>query len=79
MGAEFAQRGEWNHQNQLEWDLLGDQAHRGVFDWLRDLNARYRERRVQHRTDTRPDGFEWIDCLDSEHSVVAFMRCSEGE
>ena len=43
MGAEFAQWGEWNHQEQLEWDLLGDQAHRGVFDWLRDLNALYRE------------------------------------
>ena len=43
MGAEFAQWGEWNHYEQLKWDLLGDQAHRGVFDWLRDLNALYRE------------------------------------
>jgi 1,4-alpha-glucan branching enzyme len=79
MGAEFAQWGEWNHEKQLEWDLLDDQAHRGVFDWLRNLNALYRERRVLHRTDTHPDGFEWIDCLDSEYSVVAFMRCGEGE
>ena len=79
MGAELAQWEEWNHQGQLDWSLLDDGAHRGVFHWLRDLNQLYRQHQVLYRTDSRPDGFEWVDCLDSAHSVVAFMRCGEGE
>lgn len=79
MGAELAQWGEWSHQGQLDWHLLDDPAHRGVYHWLRDLNRLYRERGALHRTDAQPAGFEWIDCLDSEHSVVAFLRRVEGE
>ena len=51
----------------------------GYFHWLRDLNALYRGCEVLYRNDTRPDCFEWIDCLDTEHSVIAFMRRGEGE
>lgn len=79
MGAELAQWGEWNHQGQLEWQLLDQSAHRGVFDWLRDLNQLYRQRGVLHRTDSLADGFEWIDCLDAKHSVIAFKRCGDQE
>ena len=79
MGAELAQWGEWSHQGQLDWHLLDDPAHRGVCHWLRDLNRLYRERGTLHRTDAQPEGFEWIDCLDSQHSVVAFLRRAEGE
>jgi len=79
MGAEFAQWEEWKHQSQLDWHLLDDEAHCGIFRWLRDLNRLYCERGVLHRTDTSPDGFEWIEIPDSENSVIAFLRCVEGE
>src|ERR1700728_1965607 len=30
MGDEIAQEREWNHDRQLDWELLGDPLHRGV-------------------------------------------------
>ena len=78
MGAEFGQWGEWDHQGQLDWALLDDPGHRGIFQWLRDLNQLYCGRPALHRTDAVAAGFEWIDCLDSQHSVIAFLRRAEG-
>jgi len=78
MGAEFGQWVEWDHQGQLDWALLDDPGHRGIFQWLRDLNQLYCGRPALHRTDAVAEGFEWIDCLDLRHSVVAFLRRAEG-
>ena len=79
MGAELAQWGEWNHAGQLDWNLLEFEPHRGVYSWVRDLNRLYRTHPALYRTDVHPEGFEWIDSLDSEHSVVAFLRRADGE
>jgi 1,4-alpha-glucan branching enzyme len=34
----------------------------------------YRETPALYERDLSADGFEWIDCNDSEASVIAFMR-----
>ena len=44
MGDEFGQTVEWNHDAELDWPLLQEPGHRGVFALLRDLNALYRDR-----------------------------------
>ena len=41
MGAELAPWHEWRHAGQLDWSLLQYAAHRGIQQWLRDLNALY--------------------------------------
>jgi 1,4-alpha-glucan branching enzyme len=74
MGAELAQVREWNHDASLDWDLLDDPAHAGIARWLEDLNRLYREDPALHELDCNPDGFEWIDGSDAEHSVIAFLR-----
>lgn len=79
MGAELAPWHEWRHGGQLDWNLLQYAPHRGIQQWLRDLNALYCQQPSLHKTDADPRGFAWIDCLDMENSVVSFLRRAEGE
>jgi 1,4-alpha-glucan branching enzyme len=74
MGGEFGQWNEWNHDAQLDWDLLNQPEHAGVQRWVADLNRAYRNEPALHRYDCDPRGFEWIDCHDSDQSTLTFMR-----
>ncbi|HEX6015183.1 MAG TPA: 1,4-alpha-glucan branching protein GlgB, partial [Geminicoccaceae bacterium] len=75
MGCEFGQWREWNHDASLDWHLLDEGPfHRGLQMLVRDLNRLYRERPALHELDCDPQGFEWIDCTDVEHSVVSWLR-----
>jgi 1,4-alpha-glucan branching enzyme len=74
MGGDFAQYNEWDHESSLDWHLLDHPHHRGVQRWVRDLNRAYREEPALHELDNRPEGFEWVDCLDNENSVISFLR-----
>jgi 1,4-alpha-glucan branching enzyme len=74
MGGEFGQWREWNHDTGLDWHLLEEPLHRGLQRWVRDLNTSYRGEGAFHQLDCAPAGFEWIDCHDSEGSVLCFLR-----
>jgi 1,4-alpha-glucan branching enzyme len=74
MGSEFAQAREWNHDQGLDWPLLDDPMHLGVRNLVRDLNRLYRAQPALHQLDCEPGGFEWIDCTDSEQSVICHLR-----
>ena len=74
MGLEFGQPGEWNYDQSLDWHLLEEPLHAGVCKFVTDLNAVYCRERALHDLDFEPAGFEWIDCNDSENSVVSFIR-----
>ncbi|MFA5087486.1 MAG: 1,4-alpha-glucan branching protein GlgB [Candidatus Omnitrophota bacterium] len=77
MGGEFGQWNEWYHEEGLNWDLLQHPPHRGVHQWVKDLNLFYRSEPALFRKDFSGDGFEWLDCHDWERSVVSFMRKNE--
>jgi 1,4-alpha-glucan branching enzyme len=75
MGGEIGQRREWHHDRSLDWHLLGEGPyHQGLQRLVRDLNHVYRHERALHELDAEPAGFAWIDCADSEQSVVSFVR-----
>jgi 1,4-alpha-glucan branching enzyme len=76
MGAEIGQWREWNHDGQLDWEVLGDSRHAGLQHWVRDLNRVYREEPSLWSADDEPSGFQWIDCDDAALSVLALMRRS---
>ncbi|MEL7561857.1 1,4-alpha-glucan branching protein GlgB [Dehalogenimonas sp. 4OHTPN] len=78
MGGEFGQRGEWNHDAELEWRLLDFEPHRGIQKWTADLNHLYRSEPSLHQLDCHEDGFEWINPDDSSNCVLAFMRKAPG-
>ncbi|HSD55225.1 MAG TPA: 1,4-alpha-glucan branching protein GlgB [Burkholderiales bacterium] len=74
MGGEFGQRREWNHDEALEWWVLQHAEHAGLLRWVADLNRLYRAEPALHELDFDAAGFEWIDCHDTEASVVSFVR-----
>ena len=77
MGQEFAQRDEWNYDASLPWYVLDYPEHRGVHDWLRDLNALYRRSPALYRSDHTEHGLDWIAANDTETSVYAYVRRDE--
>jgi 1,4-alpha-glucan branching enzyme len=74
MGAELAELREWNHDAQLDWDLLQDDLHAGVQRLVRDCNRLYGSSPGLYELDADPHGFEWIDYQDADHSVLAYAR-----
>src|SRR5690606_21269531 len=78
MGGEWAQEDEWRHDGSLDWHLLQDPGHAGVWRWIRDLNGLYRSEPALHTLDTDPAGFEWVDTADADNSVISFLRRGKG-
>ena len=74
MGQEFAQRGEWNHNTELDWGSLDSDYHSGMQRLIRDLNQIYRETPALHVKDCDPGGFQWIDANASEDSLYSWIR-----
>ncbi len=79
MGDEFAERREWNHEGQLDWEVLGDARNQGILNWVGDLNRLYRQEPALYEQDVQAGGFEWIDCCDTESSVLNFVRIGKSD
>ena len=74
MGGEFGQWNEWQHEAALDWMLLDFESHRQLKHWLADLNWCYTHEGALHELDFQPAGFEWVDCNDSDQSVISLLR-----
>jgi 1,4-alpha-glucan branching enzyme len=78
MGGELGVPDEWNHEQELDWSLLGDDDHRGVKDWVADLNSLLASTPALSDLDNDPSGFRWIVGDDAANSVYVFLRFSDG-
>jgi 1,4-alpha-glucan branching enzyme len=74
MGGEFGQWQEWQHEQSLDWHLLNYPRHAELKKWVEDLNRVYRHEPALHELDCDGAGFEWIDCNDSQQSVITLIR-----
>ena len=74
MGGEFGQRREWNHDSSLDWNLLEHPLHRGLQNFVEQLNRVYASEPGMHWFDNQPAGFEWLDCENASESIVALLR-----
>jgi len=74
MGGELGQWSEWDHDQQLQWDLLQYDTHAGIQRLIRDLNRLYLSEPAFYELDFDPSGFEWIDFSDTDANVVSFIR-----
>ncbi|RMF42756.1 MAG: 1,4-alpha-glucan branching protein GlgB [Planctomycetota bacterium] len=74
MGCEIAQWHEWDYDSQIQWELLDWDTHRGVQKVVADLNALIGREPALHEVDFEGEGFEWVDCLNREDSVLVYLR-----
>jgi len=74
MGCEFGQQGEWSEGRELDWGSLANPENAAAQRLSADLNRLYRDLPALHTQDFSALGFEWIDCNDSEHSVLSWLR-----
>jgi 1,4-alpha-glucan branching enzyme len=79
MGGEIAQWHEWREAEALDWPLLEHDSHAGIHRLVRDLNRLYRELPALHRHDFEAQGFEWIDCNDSDRSILSYIRYGDNQ
>ncbi len=79
MGSEFGQGDEWDSDQALDWYVLKYPPHQGVSRLVADLNRLYTTQAALHRYDFDHAGFEWIDCHDSDQSVLSYLRMADGE
>lgn len=78
MGSELAPWTEWNHERELEWNLLDFPMHAGMSKLVRDLNYLYKNHPELHALDEHPDGFEWIDFKDLDQTTFSWIRYGPG-
>src|SRR3954447_6899327 len=76
MGGEFGQPNEWNHDTQLDWELLELPRHDGLRRLVQHLNYTYKNEPALWQLDDTYEGFDWIDFHDADNSVVSFLRKS---
>lgn len=76
MGSEFAQGREWNYNEGLDWFLLEQDGgwHKGVQNFVRELNHVYKDTTPLYQLDQWPEGFEWLVADDGDNSVFVFER-----
>jgi 1,4-alpha-glucan branching enzyme len=78
MGQDFAQFDEWNEEKSLDWDLIHEyDDHRQMQDYVKALNRFYQDYPALYAMDYDIDGFEWINCMDAENSIISFLRKTE--
>ena len=77
MGGEFGQFLEWRYDDQLEWNVLGNEKHRRLHRYVKDLNQFYLENKAFWEWDQDGRGFEWINGDDKDNSVYSYIRRGE--
>jgi 1,4-alpha-glucan branching enzyme len=79
MGCEFGQGLEWDSAQTLDWYVLEYPFHQGVKALVRDLNRLYHQTPALFRYEFDWQGFEWIDCHDSDQSILSFVRRADDQ
>jgi 1,4-alpha-glucan branching enzyme len=74
MGTELASWDEWFHEKGLDWHLQSDPLRKGMQKYMADLGKLYLEHPALWELDTVLEGFSWIDCDDSQSSVISYIR-----
>ena len=74
MGTEIAQRAEWNHDVSLDWHLAHEPPRAAFGEFMEELGRLYNGHAAFWRRDHEPDGFQWVDTMDRENSVLSYLR-----
>ncbi len=74
MGGEFGQWREWSEATSLDWHLMQEPGHAALRAFLGDMVRLYVQQPALHELDFEGPGFRWIDCNDTQLSVISYLR-----
>ena len=75
MGGEFGHFIEWNFDDSMDWHLVEQYPmHAKMLAYSKALNKFYVDNKALWQVDFDWGGFQWIDCNDSENSIIALIR-----
>jgi len=78
MGGEFGHFIEWNFDDSMDWHLVEQYPmHTKMLAYSKALNKFYVDNKALWQVDFDWNGFQWIDCNDSENSIIALVRRAE--
>lgn len=77
MGQDFGQWKEWSEETELEWYLTKEEKNADLQKYVRGLLHLYRKYSACYVMDSDWNGFEWMNCNDSERSIFSFIRKSK--
>ena len=78
MGSELAEFIEWREYEELEWFMLGYEAHAKHKDYIKALNHFYKSEVALYSCDHDWSGFTWLDADNSKQNVLSYIRTSAG-
>ncbi len=77
MGGELGQFAEWSFKDSIDWHLLGYDTHKGIKNFVKDLNKFYTFDKALFENDEDWQGFEWLNEKDREKSIIALRRITK--
>lgn len=79
MGQDYAQFAEFNEGKSLEWFMLENERHQQMQDYVKALNHLYTTYPALSKYDDYTEGFEWINCIAADETIVSFIRKTDKE
>ncbi|MCR5687090.1 MAG: 1,4-alpha-glucan branching protein GlgB [Lachnospiraceae bacterium] len=74
MGMDIGEWDEWNEKRGVQHELLQYDDHRKINEFLRHLNEFYRNTPALYELDNDIDGFEWINNISANETIIVFLR-----
>lgn len=76
MGQDIGEYDEFNEKRAVEWELLKYEDHKGLRQFVADMNRLYTSYPALYAKDTSWEGFEWINCITPERCMLSYLRKS---
>lgn len=79
MGQEFAMFNEWWEAREIDWFQLENEKNKNMQNYVKALNHLYQKEPALYEQDFTPKGFEWINNISADESIVVFVRKAKAE
>ena len=74
MGNELGERTEWNESREVEFELLKEKPHKGLYDFVCELQKLYKSNKTLYAREYERDNYEWLYCQDGGELLYVMKR-----
>ncbi|MCR5474177.1 MAG: 1,4-alpha-glucan branching protein GlgB [Lachnospiraceae bacterium] len=77
MGQDIGEWDEWSEKRSVRWDLLQYEDHIKLNSYVKALIGLYKETPALYALDNCVEGFEWINNISANETIIVFLRKDE--